>query len=172
MGCSHIWPLLGDIGSLASGFCAVLAIPFLWRQLLHARKSLDHIEKSRIADLQPYISVQVERGSLRNEPGVLLRIANHGRTPALKVSIDFEPGRVWQFVSPANFAFVQPNGISVLAPGESKVYFLGRSGVDEDFDRLNRDEIQVMVSWESHVSTDRSRQNTAISLADGRFSVA
>ena len=165
------WSVISSIGALLGGLGTALGLLFFVWQLRHARKSLRQLELNQVAELKPYLSVTVINGVVRNQPAILLVLKNHGRTPALRVKLDFEPGRVWHFVKPSNFPFSQEKGLSMLAPGEAKTYFLGRPGLNEEFDRLSAEDIQVVMSWESQVSQLRQHQANSINLCDGRFEI-
>lgn len=166
---NEVTQLVSLVSTTLGTLVAVLGIFFVSRQVKNANETLVQLQRNQVAELKPYLSVAAGKIAKSSNSGVLLTIANHGRTPATRITLDFEAERSWNHVRPNEFPFSKPAGISVLVPGESKTYFLGRLGVNAQFDRFLKEDIQVVIAWDSEVSEQREIQAQTISLRDGRF---
>ena len=161
-----------EISSILSALAAVVGLFLLWFQVRNANKSLRQLEDNQLAELKPYLSLSLNKGTLRNDPAVLLRITNHGRTPATGVRIVFAKDKKWHHVQREIFPFTSERGISILAPGETKTYFLGRLGVDSTFDHDVTHDLVATVEWLTQFSKNSESQEFMLGISDGRFAVS
>lgn len=166
-----MYEIVDSITKIIGAGAALIGLPLVGWQVRQARASVAHIEKARIADLKPYVSVSLKRADARGEDSVLLLLTNFGRTPALNVKITFPEQRAWNYVSNPNFAFADENGITVLAPGETKSYFLGRLVPGSGFARVLVEDLLATVTFGSQVSESSEQHSVRVGLNDHRFGV-
>lgn len=149
----------------------ITGLLFVWRQIAHAKASLEQLEGNRIAELQPYVSVALIEKKVRNQACVVIQITNHGRTPARNLRLKFEPAQVWHFVSKPTFPFATEDGISVLAPAEVRNYFLGRLVPGTAFFDAMKQAVPVELIFKSEIKPDETIQNVALALNDGTYQI-
>ena len=164
--------LAEGIANVVTGLATLGGLIFVWRQVRQAQKSLEQLEKNRIAELRPYVSTVLRSTTVRGEPAVTLEITNHGRTPALNVKISFLEGDVFHYVSNPNFPFLADDGISVLAPSETRTYFLGRLVQGTAFHSSMQNSVPIVVEYRSGVTEVALTQALTLSLNDGKYSVS
>ena len=84
------------------------------------------LEESDRLEMAPYLTVSYVVKPRTNGTAVIwIEIKNHGRTPAHKVKIEFSWIGWNRSSAPTEYPFLNdPGGISVLAPGDSRLYYI------------------------------------------------
>jgi hypothetical protein len=114
----------GAINAVSSCITAAIAVAAAfgaWSQLKHMRAA--HYQEMR-----PFCSVRYEgHPDARGEECIWIVITNFGRTPAIDVTITFSDESWHNANLTGKYPFLDGNGgISVLAPGETRKYFVAR----------------------------------------------
>ena len=152
--------MLSNLETLVTTLVAIFA-------LLGAKHQLKELEKSREAELRPYLSVKYHLLRGRQEAAVL-KIYNAGRTSARNIKITFLENEVWHNVKNPNYPFVS-GGLSVLNPGETTTYFMGRLTSQSGLVNLKLNPISITIQYEDGITHEAHTDNFTIGLGDQSY---
>ena len=161
-------------GSVAEWATVLVTVPTLFYavvQLRLTRRDLDATKTASIAETRPYVWARFAARERRGaQDGVSLQIENGGRTPAYDVIVDFDENSApWRASSVrSHFLFLpQKHGIRLLAPGDSRNFFVGEWAKGSELYVVWRDwgESSATVSYRSQ-DGHQYRERFSLSLRD------
>ena len=162
----NAWQVVVDFFSAVVNLVAVV---FIALQVRGAKQNLHQLDLARESELRPYLAIDLVKIQVGSEMRVYLQIENHGRTPALATRLAIQASGPWHYVKQHRFAYLQPAGISQIAPGQTRSYFLGRLDGGGAFAQTLETGIEVTATYDSRVGVTGIEEVTSLTLADSSF---
>ena len=131
------------LGGCLVGLIALIGVFVAWRQSVQTRAI-------HVAETRPYVVPEIIDGTNRDgKESLYLRLENHGKTPAMRIHVEFLTDARWHNVSrPSSFPFHRDTaGIPLLAPKAHLEFFLGEKSKGAEFIETLEDGVDVRVTF-------------------------